>query len=221
MSTLRCAHCGLVNFATATQCKRCRTPFVQDVSSASGANVQGIVLEDGYVLPPPPSVGTAGPGVWRDEAKLVVGKDVPLPPRCVKCNAPAPGRRLKKKLTWHHPLFFLLIFVGFLVYFIVAMFVRKTATVELGLCEEHMAKHQRNLWITASLILFGTLGMVLALIVGENSLLFVGILSVLAGIIFGVSVLKVVSPARIDNKFAWLKGVNKDYLAMLPQWPGV
>ena len=220
MSALKCPQCGLVNFATATQCKRCGTLFSQNVSSEPGLNVQGFVLEDGYVLPAPPSVGTVGPGVWRDKAKLVVGKDVELPPRCIKFNAPAPGRRLKKKLTWHHPLFFLFIFVGFLVYFIVAMFVRKTATVELGLCEEHMAKHRRNVWITASLILLGILGFALAVIVGENGFLFVGILLVLAGIIFGVSVLKVVSPAMIDDRFVWLRGVNEDYLAMLPQWPG-
>jgi hypothetical protein len=192
---------------------------VQDLSSAEGANVQGIVLEDGYVLPPPPAAEMLG--VWRDKAKLVVSKGAPLPDRCVKCNGPAPGPKLKKKYTWHHPIFFILIFAGLLVYFIVAMFVRKTATVELGLCDEHMAKHHRNIWVTLLLILLGVGGFILALVVGENSFLLVGILLILAGIIYGVTVLKIVTPVKIDKEFAWLKGVDKNYLAGLPQWPGV
>lgn len=220
MSALKCAHCGLVNYATATQCKRCRTPFVQNLSSVAGANVQGIVLEDGYVLPPPPSVGTPGAGVWRDKSKMVVSKGAPLPDRCVKCNGPASGVRLKKKFTWHHPAIYILIFVGLLIYVIVAMIVRKTATVELGLCEEHMAKHRRNVLVTSLLILLGVGGFVLAVIVGNNYFLLAGILLILAGIIYAGGALRIVTPARIDNKFAWLKGVNKDYLDGLPQWPG-
>jgi hypothetical protein len=31
---------------------------------------EGIVLSDGYVLPPPPTVGTPDSGVWRDRATL-------------------------------------------------------------------------------------------------------------------------------------------------------
>jgi hypothetical protein len=34
--------------------------------------------------------------------------------------------------------------VGLLIYFIVAMVLRKTVAVELGLCSEHMAKHGKE-----------------------------------------------------------------------------
>lgn len=67
MSSLKCAQCGLVNFATAIACKRCKQPLV--VSSTA----EGIVLSDGYVLPPPPNVGLPGSGVWRDKSKRQVG----------------------------------------------------------------------------------------------------------------------------------------------------
>ena len=73
---------------------------------------EGIVLSDGYVLPPPPTVGTPGTGVWRDKATLIMSKDAQLPARCIKCNAPATGARLKKKLSWHHPAIYLLILRG-------------------------------------------------------------------------------------------------------------
>jgi hypothetical protein len=121
---------------------------------------EGIVLSDGYVLPPPPNVGTPGAGVWRDQSKMVASKGANLPERCVKCKAPATGARLKKTLSWHHPLIFILAFVALLIYLIVA-------------------------------------------------------------IIYFVVAVRIVWPARIDDKFAWVKGINKDYLNDLPPWPGV
>ena len=102
MSALKCPQCGLTNFATATQCKRCQTLFTQNLSSTPGSTLQGIVLEDGYVLPPPPSVGLPNSGVWRDRSTLVMSKDSQLPDRCVKCNAFTVGR-LRRKFAWHHP----------------------------------------------------------------------------------------------------------------------
>ena len=162
-----------------------------------------------------------GSGVWRDKSKLVVSVGAQLPDRCVKCNAPAHGVKLKRKLTWHHPAIFILILVATLIYLIVAMIVRKTATVELGLCEEHMAKRRRNVFITWLLILLGVAGFIMAIIVADNTFLLAGIILILAGIIYALVALRIVTPARIDDKFAWLKGVNKDYLDELPQWPGL
>lgn len=104
MSALKCPQCGLTNFATATQCKRCQTLFTQNLSSTPGSTLQGIVLEDGYVLPPPPSVGLPNSGVWRDRSTLVMSKDAQLPDPCVKCNAFTVGR-LRRKFAWHHPPF--------------------------------------------------------------------------------------------------------------------
>ena len=163
----------------------------------------------------------AGSGVWRDKSKMIVSKGAQLPDRCVKCNAPAHGAKLKRKLSWHHPAIFILILVATLIYFIVAMIVRKTATVEVGLCQEHLAKRRRNVIITLTLILLGVCGFVLTVIVGDNNFLLAGIFLILAGIIYGVVALRIVTPARIDDRFVWLNGVNRDYLNELPQWPGV
>ncbi len=218
MSALKCAQCGLVNFATATQCQRCRTPFVQNVSSAPGLNLQGIVLEDGYVLPPPPSVGM--PGVWRDKSTLVMSKDALLPERCVKCNAFTNGR-LKRKLTWHHPAIYILILVAWLAYLIVAMIVRKRATIEVGLCEEHRAKRRNYILITWALVLLGLAGFVLAIIANDGTPALIGVLVLLTAIIFGVIATRVTVPSKIDDRFVWLRGVNRDYLNQFPTWPGI
>ena len=40
----------------------------------------------------------AGEGVWRDGNLLVVQKGAALPDRCIRCNAPAEGRRLHRQV---------------------------------------------------------------------------------------------------------------------------
>ena len=220
MSAVKCAQCGLVNFATATQCKRCGTLFVQNISSEPGANLQGFVLEDGYVLPPPPSVGMPGPGIWRDKSTLVMSKDALLPERCVKCNAFTNGR-LKRKFAWHHPAIYILLLAAWLVYLIVAMVVRKRATIEVGLCEEHRAKRRTYILITLALVLLGLAGFVLAIAANDGTPALLGFLLLLTALVFGIIATRVTYPSKIDDRFVWLKGVNSDYLNQLPQWPGI
>ena len=216
LSALRCAHCGLVNFATATQCKRCQTPFVQELSATDGSHVQGIVLEDGYVLPPPPVVGTAA-GVWRDKGTLIMTKDARLPDRCIKCNEPT-QTRLIRKLNWHHPAIYILIFVALLIYAIVAMVTRKRATVEFGICDEHLRKRWRNIAIGWVAVVLGVFGLFLAIAISDGTPALLGLFLLLGGAIFGIIGSRVATPSKIDNHYVWLRGVNKDYLDLLPLW---
>jgi Zn-finger in Ran binding protein and others len=141
----KCSHCGLVNFASDQSCKRCGA-FAPASDLKPPAAPVGIVLEDGYVMPPPP-----GPppeltgGIWREGSTLVMSKDASLPDHCVKCDAPANGYRLKRNLTWHHPALYLLLLMAWLIYLIVSMIVRKRATVYLGLCRAHYEKRRNFL----------------------------------------------------------------------------
>jgi hypothetical protein len=149
-----------------------------------------------------------------------MSRDAELPPRCVKCNVPT-HLRLKRKLTWHHPLIYILVFIALLIYLIVAMIIRKAATVEIGLCHEHLAKRQRDLWITIGLLIAGLLGLALAIAYSDGTYLLVGFLALIASLIYGIVAVRVVAPAKIDDQFVWLSGVNKHYLNELPQWPGL
>jgi hypothetical protein len=176
-------------------------------------------LEDGYVLPPPPSIGVSS-GVWRNNSKLVMSKDALLPDRCVKCNAYTTGR-IKRKFSWHHPAIYLLILFAWLIYLIVSMVVRKRATVDLGICDEHRAKRRTYIWLTWALVLLGVAGFFIAIMVDDGTPAALGFLVLLTGIIFGVISTRVAYPTKIDDRFVWLKGVNKDYLDLLPQWPGL
>jgi hypothetical protein len=208
----------LISFATATQCERCQAPLAQNGLFTSGSNQQGIVLEDGYVLPPPPSIGVSS-GVWRNSSTLVMSKDALLPDRCVKCNAYTVGR-IKRKFSWHHPAFYFLLLFAWLIYLIVAMIVRKRATVDLGICDEHRARRRTYIWMTWGFLLLGVAGFVLAVMIDDGTPAALGFLVFLAGIIFGVISTRIAYPKKIDDRFVWLKGVNKDYLDLLPQWPG-
>jgi hypothetical protein len=218
LSSLKCPQCGLVNFATDTTCKRCSAPLEQSAAAATMPIQQGIVLEDGYVLPPPPSVGLSG--VWRDRSVLVMSKGAELPARCVKCNEPT-SLRLKKKLSWHHPAIYILVFVALLIYLIIAMILRKSATVQLGLCEEHLAKRRLNIIITLSMVVLGFIGFIVGAIYEDFIYVLIGFLLLMASIIYALVAVKIVSASKIDDKFVWLTGVNKDYLNELPQFPGV
>jgi hypothetical protein len=217
VSSINCPQCGLVNFASDISCKRCGASLAGGAPLVAGSTAQGIVLEDGYVLPPPPISPFSG--VWRDRSKLVMSRDAELPPRCVKCNVPT-HLRLKRRLTWHHPLLYILVFVALLIYLIVAMVIRKTATVEIGLCDEHLAKRRRDLRITIGLLIAGLIGLALAIGFSDGTYLLLGFLGLIAALIYGIVAVRVVAPAKIDDQFVWLTGINKNYLNELPAWPG-
>jgi hypothetical protein len=250
MASLKCPNCGLVNSATEASCKRCQAPLAQGLQSAGALSPNvapqyerggqsypppadayypqthtssgAASPEDSYVFPPPPSTGVYPQGgVWRDEGKLVMSKDATLPDRCVKCNRPANGLRLKRTLYWHNPLIYALILAGVLIYLIVSLIVRKTATVNVPLCETHLAG-RRNKLVAGSLLILLGLGAFIFTVAYNYPVLLVGAaLIILIGLIFVIAAARVVIPLKIDDRFVWLKGVDKDYLNQLPQWAGL
>ena len=168
-----------------------------------------------YFPPPAHNLNT----IWRNDSLLVMTKEALLPNRCVKCNAPA-DEQLKRKLTWHHPALYLLIFASILIYAVVAMIVRKTATVNVGLCEEHLSSRRRNLLITWALGLGAVVSFVAAGFLEDGTFLLLGFTLIMSCAIYGVVTLRVVAPNKIDNYFVWLKGVDANYLQQFPEWRG-
>jgi hypothetical protein len=166
---------------------------------------------------PHPSHGMAS--IWRSNSTLVMTKQAMFPGRCVKCNAYT-DERLKRKLTWHHPALYLLVLVSILVYFIVALVVRKSATVDVGFCPEHLAARKKNLAITWALGLLSLGSLILAAMLEDMTFVFVSLAFLLATVIVGIITLRVVAPTKIDDHLVWLKGVNPDYLQQFPEWRG-
>jgi hypothetical protein len=165
------------------------------------------------VEPYPPS----GDRVWRDGPLLVMTKGAQLPDRCLKCNLPAGGWRLKRKLSWHHSAWYLLILLNLLIYAIAALIVRHTATVMIPLCEKH---RRRRRWAIGMGWLLVITGIVLIAAGGSNegyeAAILIGLLLFLAGLIFGIAGSQVAVPTRIDGRFVWIKNVNPEFLNELP-----
>ena len=207
-TALLCAECrrqfpqtDLVLLNHSWVCAQCKPLFLQRL--AEGA-------------PPPQPVGLA----WRSNRQMILRPETALPDRCVRCNAPANGFRLKRNLYWHPPLYYLLILINILVYAIVALCIRKKAVIHIGLCETHRAQRK---WFIAGSWLAALLGLILLIAgIAENGgyLILFGIILLLGAAICGAAKGPVVSPAKIDREFVWVKGVGQSFLADLPEWSG-
>jgi len=211
----KCPQCGLVNFAADSACKRCGT-IAQTAQATQPPQTTpssaGIVLEDGYVLPPPPQIG----GIWRDRSTLVMTKDASLPDYCVKCDAPANGFRLKRRFSWHHPALYLLLLIAWLIYLILAMVLRKQATVFLGLCQEHYQKRRNLLVVGWAAFGLSFIAIVAGLANNYGGIALLGLLGFLVSIIWLAFVARTVIVKKIDDQFVWLSGINENFLARFP-----
>src|SRR6476660_2337793 len=88
------------------------------------------------------AIGHPFAGLWRHGDMLVMHRLAPLPDICVKSNEPA-TRRLRRSLSWHHPAIFLLLLISPLIYIIVALILRKSATLYIPLTDEWFARRRR------------------------------------------------------------------------------
>ncbi|HXQ39144.1 MAG TPA: hypothetical protein VN843_34410 [Anaerolineales bacterium] len=184
-----CARCGFQNLPTDWQCFQCRAALSS----------------------------TDRDSVWRKNSLLIMTRQAHLPARCIKCNDPA-ERKLKRNLSWHHPALYLVIFAGALFYVLVALILRKTATIEVGLCENHSAARRRDIIITWTLGLLSVGSFFLAAQLEDPSFAGTGVLLILSTAIYGIVRVRVVRPTKIDENLIWLKGFDRNYLADFPEW---
>ena len=203
-----CAECGrafppgdLIQLNRSWVCAECKPVFLQRISE--GAAPSG-----------------AGGGIWRMNKQLVTRSETPFPDRCVKCNAPAGGFRLKRVLYWQHPAYYLLLLLNVLILLIVVLIVRKKAVLNIGLCTKHRAQRQQAITIGWAGF-FG--GLVLAIGGGmafkSGWFVLAGILIIFGAGIYGGLKAPMISATKITKENVWVKGVHRDFLAGLPEWP--
>jgi len=199
-----CVECGqplppdeLVSLNKSLVCARCKPVFLQRMAEG---------------MP----TGSAA-GMWREGNKLVTRSETPFPDRCVKCNAPANGFRLKQVLYWQHPAYYLLLLCNVLILLIVVLIVRKKAVLHVGLCEHH--RKQRRMAIAVCLIgLLAGLVLIIAGVIDSSVALAVGGGALFLGaVIWGMVKGRTLSAARIDKEYAWVNGVGREFLAELPE----
>jgi hypothetical protein len=139
-----------------------------------------------------------------------------FPDRCVVCNAPAGGYRLRRTLYWHHPAIYLSILGGLLVYVILATVMRKSALVELGLCERHRARRRNGLILACGGFLLALIAMFWCAWNSSAGGIFAGIGLMVVLPIAGGLLARVASPTRIDDRWVLLK-VGQPFLDSLPR----
>lgn len=206
---------------TAAQCVECQRVFPQGEMLLLNRSWVCANCKPIFVQRMKEGVGPVGGMLWRYKKQLVVRPETPLPDRCVKCNAPANGSRLRRRLYWHHWGVYFLLLVNLLIYAVVAIIVRKRANLEIGLCETHRKRRiiiVAGSWLTA----LAGIGMMVYGFSATNAGAFAGIgaLVFLTALIVGVVAGPQVAAAKIDKEFVWVRGVCREYLAELPEWNG-
>jgi hypothetical protein len=154
--------------------------------------------------------------MWREGKVLVIRKGGDFPHRCIKCNEPSVAPTRRYKLSWHSPWLYVLLLLAVLLYAIVAAVVRKTAVVQVGLCERHQ---RRVLW--GRIVGWGGLALEVALVCAGwafdlPQLPIVALALALPWIIAAMVVNRLVLPTRIDDRYVRLKGCGPAFLRSLP-----
>jgi len=156
---------------------------------------------------------------WREGKRVVAHNQSSLPARCYKCNQEVATAPITRKLYWHPPAYYLFIFFNFIVYVIVAIIVRKRATLDVYLCEQHT---QRRKYFMIGGWAGALLGILMVIVgAGENIgwLVVLGIVLFLGATIAGIAGSQLARPSRIKGDTIWLTGAGKEFRASLPPLP--
>ncbi|HKH45729.1 MAG TPA: hypothetical protein VKM72_13790 [Thermoanaerobaculia bacterium] len=243
-SQMTCPKCGWAREPNAVDCPACGIVFARfsgsrtspaaastfttpPLPAAQAANPYAPPRSDLQSAPeaPPPGQLFAAGGVWRTGDLLVMQKGTTLPNRCLQCNQPA-SVQYPKKMYWHQPWLYLLLFLGGpLVYIIGSLVTRKKADVVLPLCDAHSDKRKRAATISTLMMISGLLLMFASCTQMEGSgdtfalLAGPGFLLLFIGAIVSVAGANPIIPKKIDDYYVWLRKVSSSYLAALPPAP--
>ncbi len=218
---LICPRCTTENAEGSAKCGYCAQILGENRPAAAMVAWTPPVAAPGWGIQPYATPGmVTAPIATRDGNKLVIPHGAQLPDRCVKCNAPAQGFRLRRRLTWLHPAYLLLLFAGLIVYAIASAIASKSVEVQIGVCPKHRQQRLRAIVGGWALGLSGAILMPwLAISLQVWWIALVGLGMVLVGTFGGILVARLVSPSRIDDSQAWLSGVDREYLNELSAGP--
>ena len=159
--------------------------------------------------------------VWRSGDLLVAPVGATLPDRCVRCNAAA-AKRVRRRFSWHTPIYYWLILTGFLPYLFVALLVSRRATFEVPLCADHFAKNQKLKLLVLPPLLLGGWMVYWGILHDAGALVILpGFAVLFLALVPALMANGIVKPKRIDRSHAWLKGASAPYLDSLPVGPSL
>lgn len=234
METLTCPKCNFLREPQAVDCPACGIVFAKyqktlEAASAAPPVPQAVnpyAAPQSDTLPPPlpgPQPAAVPAGVWRHEGLLIIQQGVDLPSRCVTCNR-STVHRWRRTFYWAPPGLRILV-IAPLLYIIVILVVRKSATLSIPLCEEHEEKRRtqtRNSWLV------GLGGVALFVVsffaLGDDNgavfglLFLIGLIALIAGAVLSGSAIPL-QPQKIDGYYAFMKKAGDDFLRSLPSAP--
>ncbi|AXK71889.1 hypothetical protein DWG18_06035 [Lysobacter sp. TY2-98] len=156
-------------------------------------------------------------GCVRDGLGVFVPRGMDLPPRCIRCNAPAAGTPKRRTMYWHSSGWYVLILLNLVLYAIVALIVRKRVQLSPALCEPHR-RRRRTLLAVGLVAFFGSLAAILGIEMADidgPSWLF-GLLA-FAALVATVINVRLVRVTHIDEGGARVVGFDRSYLDGLPR----
>jgi hypothetical protein len=101
----------------------------------------------------------------------------------------------------------------------------KRVSLVVPLSEQWRRKRRRAFCLAGGIIIVSLAAMAYGItLIGQRDLALWlvpgGLLSTLAGLAYGLNASTLVTAKRITANYVWLRGVHRDYLAELPEWPG-
>ncbi len=161
-----------------------------------------------------------GGELWSADPYLVVRNGAEFPDRCLCCNGPAQGYRLRQTISWSPDRWrWLALVTDFLTYRLAANLIETRGRVGLPICPRHRSERRRAIlggWLGG---LAGLAIIVIAAVLDtyQGIIAFGAALAVMS-FYWGMSRAELVSPESIDANFVWLSGVSREFLATLPEW---
>jgi uncharacterized membrane protein len=180
---------------------------MKDYKPAAELNLHSYEKHNPYA---PPQSGTYDPAQGTSELRvegdiIVSPKDCVWPDRCVVCNAPANGYRLKRSLFWHPPALYFLLALSWLIYLIVALIVRERGTIHIGLCEQHRQRRRNGILIgwfgtfaSIALVIWSSVSSIRADNPFSAYLVAAGMIGIIGSIITGIVLVQNVRLKKID-----------------------
>jgi hypothetical protein len=183
------------------------------------------------VLPTPDhsDVDDSHEDVWRDGSVLVMTTESVLPPRCIRCNAPAPDQ-YERNLSWNPLWVKLLVFVSMLplplpsliraplfpIGIILVFTTMRKAVVRVGLCASHYNKRSLGLIVGGTLIAAGLLSGVYVALTWDYGIIPWAIVITLLGAFVTVLLKDTLAAQNIEEPYVWVKGIDQAFLNSLP-----
>ncbi len=159
-----------------------------------------------------------GVTAWQDDGRVLMPRfGGELPDRCVVCNKHT-TYKLTRTFQWHAPGYYFLICAGWIVYLIVLLIVRKTATMQIGLCDEHEQRRKNGLMITWIGLAAGVLFMILGGTGDSPVLVMIGLVGLIVAAVVGGIRSRVVRVWKMDEETVWLTA-GAEFVRSLPTSP--